>query len=290
MDLRYKGFAVSVRGSSHIREKKVCQDCSAYYVDEKMAIAIVCDGHGSDRHFRSDVGSAKAVEVGLVAMKKLVNELGGISKVDEKENNKIINDLKNFIVFEWDSLVVEHFDKNPLQREEIPKLSSSAKKKLLSGEIIGDIQSMYGTTFISMVMTPDYWLIMQLGDGDAIVLANNKMEMPVPVDERLQFNLTTSMCNKDAIANFRVTYGFNPIAGMVASSDGVRNSFNSKENFLKFSNMFMEDFYERSRDEAYDELKGFLPKLSADGSGDDISIAAVWHPEFLKKHFDNDTE
>jgi hypothetical protein len=285
MDLRYKGFAVSVRGSSHIREKKVCQDCSAYYADDKMAIAIVCDGHGSNKHFRSDIGASKGVEVGLRAMKKFVTEYEGLSKVDEKENLKKLDKLKNYIIFEWDSLVVEHFDKNPLSNQEIPNLSSSAREKLLSGEVIGDIQVMYGTTFIAMVMTEDYWLVLQLGDGDVVTLADSKMEMPVPDDERLRFNMTTSMCNRDAISNFRISYGFEPVVGMIASSDGVSNSFNSKANFLKFSNMFMEDFYERSGNEAYDELKGYLPKLSADGSGDDISIAAVWNVENLKSFF-----
>ncbi len=285
MNLQYKGFAVSVRGSSHIREKKVCQDCSAYYVDDRMAIAIVCDGHGSDKHFRSDIGSTKGVEVGLRAMKKFVTEYGGLSKADEKENDRKIESLKNYIIFEWDSAVVEHFDKNPLHKEEIPKLSSSAREKLLSGEVIGDIQVMYGTTFIASVVTDDYWLVLQLGDGDAVVLQDGRMTLPVPDDERLRFNLTTSMCNRDAISNFRIAYGFDNIAGVIITSDGVRNSFNSISNFLKFGNMFMEDFYERNRDEAFAELRDFLPQLSADGSGDDISISAVWHTDYLKKFF-----
>lgn len=288
MDLQYKGFAVSVRGSSHIREKKVCQDCSAYYVDDNMAIAIVCDGHGSDKHFRSDIGSTKGVEVGLRAMKKFVTEYGGLSKADEKENDRKIELLKNFIIFEWDSAVVEHFDKNPLKKEEIPKLSSSAREKLLSGEVIGDIQVMYGTTFVAALMTKDYWLVMQLGDGDTVVVQNGELTTPVPDDERLRFNMTTSMCNRDAIANFRTVYGFEKIAGMITSSDGVRNSFNSRNNFLKFTNMFMEDFYERSRDEAFEELKCFLPNLSADGSGDDISISAVWQPDYLKEFYEGE--
>jgi hypothetical protein len=221
-------------------------------------------------------------------MKIFVTEYGGLCKVDEKENIKKLDKIKNYIIFEWDSLVVEHFDKNPLHKDEIPNLSSSAREKLLSGEVIGDIQVMYGTTFIALVMTEDYWLILQLGDGDAVTLKSGDMQMPVPDDERLKFNMTTSMCNRDAISNFRVSYGFEPVAGMIATSDGVSNSFNSKANFLKFSNMFMEDFYERSRDEAYDELKGFLPKLSADGSGDDISIAAVWNTEHLKEFFSDE--
>ena len=43
-----KSFNLSVQGASHIKRNKECQDSSISYSDEKIAIAIVCDGHGGD--------------------------------------------------------------------------------------------------------------------------------------------------------------------------------------------------------------------------------------------------
>ena len=37
-----------------------------------MSIAIVCDGHGGDRYFRSDIGAKYAAEVTLEALRQFV--------------------------------------------------------------------------------------------------------------------------------------------------------------------------------------------------------------------------
>ena len=52
----------SCQGESHILINKVCQDSSFSTTTDNISIAIVCDGHGGARYFRSDVGSKMAVE------------------------------------------------------------------------------------------------------------------------------------------------------------------------------------------------------------------------------------
>ena len=52
-----KSFNLSVQGASHIKKNKECQDASVSFYDEKMAVAIVCDGHGGDDYMRSAAGS-----------------------------------------------------------------------------------------------------------------------------------------------------------------------------------------------------------------------------------------
>jgi hypothetical protein len=55
-------FDCSRQGASHIKEGKVCQDFAVSSYAEKYAVAIVCDGHGGERYFRSDTGSRFAGE------------------------------------------------------------------------------------------------------------------------------------------------------------------------------------------------------------------------------------
>ena len=58
-------FAFSAQGYNHIRVKKVCQDSSGHYSDDRMSIAVVADGHGSDDYPRTDKGSRYAVEAAI---------------------------------------------------------------------------------------------------------------------------------------------------------------------------------------------------------------------------------
>ena len=59
----FQGVHSTVIGDSHIRKGIVCQDSSGTVVTDQFAIAVVADGHGSAKHFRSYVGSRIAVKI-----------------------------------------------------------------------------------------------------------------------------------------------------------------------------------------------------------------------------------
>ena len=61
-------FHYSCEGESHKAINKVGQDYSFSSIVDDLAVAIVCDGHGGDRYFRSDIGSRCAVEATLEAV------------------------------------------------------------------------------------------------------------------------------------------------------------------------------------------------------------------------------
>ena len=52
----FNGFSHSVMGASHEKTNLVCQDSSAFKAEDHYAIAVVADGHGSKKHFRSHLG------------------------------------------------------------------------------------------------------------------------------------------------------------------------------------------------------------------------------------------
>ena len=55
--MRFKGYALSVKGASHEEAGIGCQDSARVYIAEHFAVAAVSDGHGSEKHFRSASGS-----------------------------------------------------------------------------------------------------------------------------------------------------------------------------------------------------------------------------------------
>ena len=69
-------YSFSCQGESHKADNKPCQDASFSAVyDDGLAIAIVCDGHGGERYFRSDVGSRMATEVISESIKTFVEKV-----------------------------------------------------------------------------------------------------------------------------------------------------------------------------------------------------------------------
>ena len=66
-------FHKSVKGASHIASGKPCQDYSLSYNENGLQIVVVCDGHGGNTYFRSDVGSKLAAEVTVELLKNFAN-------------------------------------------------------------------------------------------------------------------------------------------------------------------------------------------------------------------------
>ena len=82
MDIEFDEGWQNVSGStfysnrdSHIRKGIVCQDSSGTVVTDQFAIAVVADGHGSAKHFRSDVGSRIAVKITTKLLKNYMTVL-----------------------------------------------------------------------------------------------------------------------------------------------------------------------------------------------------------------------
>lgn len=62
-------------GASHVKNNKPCQDYSLSWHsdDNRVQVAIVCDGHGGDTYVRSDRGSRLAAEIALRNIRNAVS-------------------------------------------------------------------------------------------------------------------------------------------------------------------------------------------------------------------------
>lgn len=266
-----RSFNISVQGASHIRKNKICQDASASYSDDKITIAVVCDGHGGDDYVRSDKGSKFAAEAALQNIRKFVENIS--TDVLKENTDRTLTALEASIITSWNQSIREHCSQNPFTTEEIHLLSDKAKKKYLYDD---RIESAYGTTLIAAVITSEYWFGIQLGDGKCVAVSTEgEFSKPIPWNEKCFLNATTSMCEEDALDNFRHFFSEKLPAAVFVGSDGIDDCFKTDDQLYNLYKTVMVSFSTSEFDEAVSELKEYLPRLSAKGSGDDVSIAAV---------------
>lgn len=272
-----KSFNLSAQGSSHIKKNKECQDSSRSYYDENMAIAIVCDGHGGDDYMRSAYGSLFACNAAERNIKKF---LDNISKEKFFENpEKMLTDLEASIINVWNQLIYAHYDKNPFTEQELSSISEKAKRKYMQDK---RIESAYGTTLIAVAMTSEYWFGIHIGDGKCVAVnPEGKFVQPIPWDEKCFLNATTSICDSDALGSFRHFYSEKLPVAVFVGSDGIDDCFSNNEQLNNLYKTIIYSFGTSEFSEAIDDLKEYLPRLSAKGSGDDVSIAAILDFELL---------
>lgn len=266
-------FAFSEQGYNHIKSDKVCQDSSGHYSDDSMAVIVVADGHGSDNYPRTDRGSSFAVEATINAIREFVNTVQKNAIDISLDSNSYLEQLAKNILANWYAAVDIDLKKYPFSEEELSKVSEKYKKRYLSGE---HKEKAYGTTLIAVCQTKNYWFGLQIGDGKCVCIsADGAMYEPIPWDEDCQANVTTSICDSEAIDEFRYCYMQDcPIATLIGT-DGIDDSYTNNEELYVLYRSILAIFAEHGSIIGENEIQAFLPGLSRKGSGDDVSIAGI---------------
>jgi len=287
-------------GDSHILTGKPCQDCARSITCELYSMAIVSDGHGGERYFRSNIGSEYAVKITRDAVDSFVKEMNnssiclfkdksftasdnGVDKTNEKLS-EALRWLFSSIICQWNIAITEHALNNDLTKWEL----ENVEKKYLDEfeckrkEEDASFEKTYGCTLMAYVQTSDYWFAFQIGDGKCVSLTkvSGKLECnkPIPWDERCFLNKTTSLCDSQAIDGFRYCYqgdGSFPIA-IFLGSDGIDDTYGDEDGLYNFYVELYKIILQRGAKEAKKELKKTLPVISKRGSKDDMSIACVY--------------
>lgn len=295
-------FSFSCQGESHKLINKPCQDNSISYSEEGLSIAIICDGHGGDRYFRSDVGSRLCVNITKELIKEFVFKIDkslfvnkpfkqkkaiGESDVLEKLNDtdKALRHLFSSIIFKWNLEIELHADANPPTECEINKVNPDYIQTLINKV---SLEKIYGCTLMAYVQTPDYWFAFHIGDGKCISFHEGEDQIwkePIPWDEKCFLNKTTSICDSAALDEFRYCYqgdGNFPIA-VFLGSDGMDDSFGPLENLVDFYMQIAKLLSQGNDDYAKKNIEETLPILSKKGSQDDMSLAYIYDINRLKK-------
>ena len=271
--MKYRVFSDFRQGLPHKGDHELpCQDYAAVKSDSdsNIYIAALSDGHGSWKHFRSDRGSKFAVEI-------MINMLERFAKTNaERPDQSAIDGLCASVVDTWlDRIALDYAD-NPVSDDELVRFPSEEAKKDI------DKISAYGATLQGALMTENYLLLLQLGDGRMVVLhENGKVDQPVPWDKSCVGNITTSLCNDDSKFLFRslvIETAVEHIAAVFLTSDGLEDiqpSLAALNAF--FSNVALEY---SSDPEYYDS--SYL--LESNNQKDDVSVAAIIDSEAVMKN------
>lgn len=259
-------------GAAHQRRGIPGQDASGVwcFTDAEgvpLQALVVSDGHGGSRYDRSEVGSAFACRVALEEIESQLRQtpIGRGSDLDAWRQ-WLANGLPSSLVRSWRREVLCHSQTHPRADGEPPSVIP------------------YGATVGVILLTPKWWGYTGLGDWDLVRTdgAGGAELLSEEPDSPGGGEATFSLCMQGAENQFSSRSGLVSIdAGedaftLVLSTDGIRKSCSSDTDFLNLARHLggLSAADDRGQPSALAEA---LDHISAQGSGDDVSVAiARW--------------
>lgn len=258
---RWEIAKASIVGRSHEQSKKPNQDTLGTFPNELICdiplVAVISDGHGANKYYRSDIGADIAVKSSIAYLKLLVGKF-------QKDNIKFqgirdycIEKLAQKITLFWKRAVRESIQKYQYTEEE------------------SNIYIPYGCTVLGLLFYENILITFQLGDGDILLVNSEEVTKEFGKDENLIANETYSLCMKGAEKYFNVNVkriDHSPPELILISTDGYSNSFKDDESFYKAGKDFLEILQKEGIQVIRDNLDEWLKETSNNGSGDDTTM------------------
>ncbi len=294
----WQGGGACVRGASHVRSGLPNQDAFSWQFTDSATgftgVLAVADGHGSARSFRSDIGSRCAVQVAVELLEQFAQgfrEQGSLAIIE----TTMQVELPKRIVQQWQEAIGQHHRAHPFGETELAKIDPASRKAVEESPSLA-----YGTTLLAVLLTDRFILYSQVGDGDIVVISDGgHATRPLPVDERLFANETTSLCSlgrgssrspvtgpAGAWSEFRMRLDARleqPPALILVSTDGYANSFRSEADFMKVGPDLLSLIQEEGLDQVYEKLENWLSEASQAGSGDDVTLGLICRRDAVVK-------
>ena len=278
---QWHAIGASVRGHSHRRSGAPNQDSIATVPGHGSgAMVAIADGHGSETSFRSDFGASTATSIAVQTTRAFVDELNVPTDRDSLLT-RAQSEIPDRIVHGWVTRVTEDLAERPFDERELEavRISSRADAMLALEE---NPLIAYGATILIAAAIDRSLVLLQLGDGDIVVMLGSDPGVPtrpVPGDPRLIGNQTTSLCLPTAVHDFRVAAvdgddGNSPSL-VVVTTDGYVNSFVDDAAFLQAGPDIASHVREHGLDWVGEQLPSWLENASRLGSGDDITMGLL---------------
>lgn len=278
----------SVPGASHLRAGIPNQDSILQLRESGRSLPLVLsvsDGHGSNKCFRSDRGSRYAVKKAAQLVSEFLDERRDsfdLTEIEERGKESLPQEF----VKRWREAVEADLKRAPFSTEELDALEKKdgerARKLVEANPLLA-----YGATSLTVAVEESFVLYLQIGDGDILTVSEaGDVARPLPEDERLFANETTSLCSPTAEQDFRFHLqqlsDVRPALVML-STDGYVNSFSNEEGFLKVGKDLLEMLRSDGFDVVNESLRGWLEEATRMGSGDDTSVAIICRMDAVQK-------
>lgn len=308
------------QGESHKGNNKPCQDCAFSQSSASLSMAIVSDGHGGERYFRSQKGSKIVVDVIKESVVSFVKDLSKSTQkkslgkalfadmpfvqypsiddtqlsISQKRQAELIHEallrLFSNVIYRWNTEIARNAEQEPLtewEKANVPQkyLDEFEAKR---NDPTSSLEKFYGCTFMAYVQTKSYWLAFHLGDGKCVMFDTPddkpQFSQPIPWDEKCFLNKTTSICDSNPLSEIRYCFcgdGTFPDA-MFLGSDGIDDSFGDGERLYNFYIQIYQTLASKGIKGTKLELEESLPIISQRGSKDDMSVACVYNEKNLQ--------
>jgi serine/threonine protein phosphatase PrpC len=272
----WRVIGASVQGAAHLRSGQPNQDALRWWPRTgggPPLVLTVADGHGGRRYVRSHIGARYAVRTveHLLARDLLSLLPPADDSLDFSSLKRTCEEwLPKVLVRRWRQQVERHASRYPL---------TDAERLLFDGEQKEPpLVEAYGATVMAVLCAATFHLYLQLGDGDILTVTDEGavFRPPLPVDERLIGNETTSLCSSEGWRNVR--FYFQPLVGappamLLLATDGYANSFVDGAAFEQVGADLLHMIRSEGAAAVEQQLPGWLEQTSTSGSGDDITIA-----------------
>ncbi len=291
-------IAAHARGSVHQLTDQPYEDSSAVLDDSegRFAIACVADGVGDPTCSRSSKGAALACAVAQDALARLaamllanagggsvaelfgsdrevpVFEDGSVTTLSQAEvAQRMVDRVRGQIVSDWRTRVQAEADALPPTPDEQAAVDAHTPGP--------GPAYLFACTLVAALRVGDALLLFQQGDGECLALATDgTVSRPMPGDARCDGRGTTTLCDPDAPGRMRrkaIDLRHYPVAAVMVSTDGVANSFDDASGLDGLLRSLCADAYEHGLDGLEKGLDLRMEELSAAGSGDDCTLAAI---------------
>ncbi len=266
---KWEALGNSVRGVSHIASNKPNQDAIQIDATSSIALVAVSDGHGSQKYFRSERGSAIAVKVAQSFLQQCVSSL---EKATVKDMSFMTTVLGKKLCQRWVDEVNTDIEQHPF---------SDLEKETLEyyGIALEEGFVVYGATLLAALVTNEYALFFQLGDGDIVFVSETGVvDRVFSAEDSLITNETHSLSEPEAWRYGRVSLRLweSEVPSLIMlSTDGYSNSFSSDEGFEQVGSDMISLIKDKGVAYVKENLKGWLKEASKIGSGDDVTVGIL---------------
>jgi len=266
---RWAAFGATVAGPSHSRVGLANEDAVAWRCDPagRWASVAVADGHGHSLAVRAGTGARLAVADAVeLAEAFCAGHDGSAGDANPPE-------LASALRGNWLRSIEQDALQSPIGDEE---LNRSGQATMLAAHP----ELAYGTTLVVALAVGELAFAYQIGDGEVVAVgADGRVHRPLPTDGRLVGTRTTSMASRTALEDFRAGPISTPgvsLEVIVAASDGYVNSFATDEGWVAAGADLWSLLHSKGVDAVHGALPGWLQSTSAEGAGDDATVAVLF--------------
>jgi Protein phosphatase 2C len=255
-DVVWETATASTIGPAHLATGRPNQDAAAGCTTGRGATVAVADGHGGPAYVRSGLGSAFAVAAALAVVDGIDTDRWS----PRTARRALVRDVVPRIIERWHAAVSAHLAAHPFTAQEQAAVLHPT--------------TAYGTTLLMAIATPQVVAVVQIGDGDVLVVDPTGHTSRLFAGAVSDGDLTASMAALDpGLARIAVR----PAAGtstVLCATDGYGGSFDSTDWWHEVG----ADLHDLFRDHGFgpvrDSLRGWTD-ASAGASGDDTTVGVL---------------